>query len=179
MLPLDVQTIKQNLNKACRLVRPTWSARELFFQQLVNLLGKTSGNISDVNSRVYLENILKGTCYSSDFKEAGTYNSPVCYANTEGLREEFKDSDQSEMLTSINPVEEKKPDTPMDNHLPGKPGLREALQLTKNSIWEILINHQRNPPIDSLLLEKEINKLISQLYELSPEDKSILVNLKP
>lgn len=177
MLPEDIQIVIQNLNKAWLMVKPSHEAKNLFFNQLLDLLVKT-GNYSYESGRGFLEKIFINNSLLTNYAEVETLNSPVCYAKANGLRAEFNDTDLPDTNTVFERESKIKSGVPVGNYLPEKPGLLKALQLTKKCIFQIIFNQPVNLQIDTLLLEEDINHLISELYQLNLEEISTLKDLK-
>jgi hypothetical protein len=149
--------IRQNLDKACRLVKPRRAALEAFTGNLITFLAKTQGQQSLAQVKAWLRDILPGTCFAPDYQEHEGYSSPVCYAQVPGMREGFEDAGVPE------------PPAPPANRIARNPDLREALQATLYSVSQILSAAPGSPPAN-VALEKQLTALVYQLYELSPEE---------
>ncbi|GEO06669.1 hypothetical protein AAE02nite_43330 [Adhaeribacter aerolatus] len=170
MIPAQITSIKQNLNKAYGLFKPKLAAIERFKTNLLSLVVQQSPEESEEQLTAYLANILQGT-FLEYANEETQNSSPVCYATISGLREGFEDPFLTDVTTPFNPDNKTLPASALPS---GKtilpPYLKEALHLTKLSVSTILRAKTTESPAETTILENRINELVYQLYELTPEE---------
>src|SRR5688572_15995582 len=136
MKPASPLSIKQNLNNACLLVKPKQAAIETFIANLLKLIFQQNEVESQEKVNIYLETIFKNTFFDADHQEP-EYSSPVCFATGSGLREGFEEPTVYELNNPTIEINELVPN-PVTNQMNLNPELKEAINLIKLSVKEIL-----------------------------------------
>jgi hypothetical protein len=169
MIPGQIFFIRQSLNKACRLAKPKPAAMAAFRGSLLTLLNQAEEKKSGEDAENYLLDILKGTCFAPGYGEPGNNSSPVCFANSTGLREGFGDPFLPELPTPPDFEINSPPGNPSTSRLLVNADLREALHAIQSGVRQILAGKQASPQVNTML-EKQIKELVYQLYELTPAE---------
>jgi hypothetical protein len=169
MIPGQLFTIRQSLNKACRLVKPRRAALEAFNDSLLTWLYPADGIASAEETKRYLLEILQDTCFAPGYEEPQDNSSPVCFAHIPGLRADFADPCSPDLPAPAGLATNSLPGTSPTNRLTRNTDLREALQATQFSVRLILCG-KRGPSPTAATREEQIKELVYLLYELSPEE---------
>lgn len=168
MIPAPLYPFKQSLNKAFRLLKPKRASIEAFKGNLVHLLLQIRQDGNEAELKAYVREVLLDTFYEPEHQNPETNSSPVCYADAPELREEFNDAilpdSKANSLVSTFRIK----------NMTASAHLREALQITKSCVWQILTAKKDDPQPDRTALEKQIEELVYQLYELTPEEIAIV-----
>ncbi|RDC65530.1 DUF7149 domain-containing protein [Adhaeribacter pallidiroseus] len=174
MIPAPLYTIKQSLNKAFRLLKPKRASIEAFKLNLVHLLLQIIQDESEAELKAYVSCILSGIFPEPEYQKPENNSSPVCYAHAPELREEFIDpilpNTKAPIYLQVNPPAS----TSGIKSLTANAHLKQVLQITKTCVWQILSTKQLNLEADTTALEKQINELVYQLYELTPEEIALV-----
>ena len=171
MKPASPLFIKQNLNNACLLVKPKQAAMETFKSNLIKLLTQQNEVESQEKVNIYLKTIFRNTFFDADHQEP-EYSSPVCFATESGLREGFEEPSVYKIITLSLENHALKP-KPVANQMNLNPALKEAINLIKLSVKEILKYPPNKPLSDTTAQEKQVSTLVYQLYELTPDENAL------
>lgn len=158
MQPAQSESIRQSLDKACRLVKPRRAALEAFTEGLAKLLVMPGNYESQEQAQALLLAVLPASCFADEDGQAPESSSPVCYAQVPGLREGFADTGLPE---------------PPANRITGDTGLREALLAVQHGLCLMLSAAPASPPAGTAP-DSQIARLVYQLYELSPAEIAAL-----
>ncbi|MGV3503461.1 MAG: hypothetical protein ACO1O1_07110 [Adhaeribacter sp.] len=154
--------LRHNLNTVCRLVEPALEAREAFRQGLLSLLQQTRKWQDEDEAGRYLAGILQNTCLAPGYERPRQHSSPVCYAQTPGLRPGFEDMLLPDQLETARPAE----DAPLPAAFrAGDAGWQELFTATHQSVSLILNGPAGHKPADPALA-KRIADLVGGLFNL-------------
>lgn len=165
---VEIEFIRHQLQTACRLLQPDSAAREAFRTGLESLLLQTGRIINEAEARNYLAGILGPTCVAYGGEAPPQNSSPVCYAQVQGLRPGFEESDIVEHRESTGPATT---DRLPPDRLPGRVGFKEMWPAIQNSVRQILRGCDPKSPAYPAL-EKQIEELVSVLYGGQPLNRS-------
>lgn len=168
MFPAQIQHCRHLLNTACNILRPSPAAREAFKNSLLSLLLETGSMNDKEKARSYLTRMLQDTCFVPGEVGPRENSSPVCYANTPGLRPGFEDTTFPDLP---GPATMKETGHTNALHPPGLPenaGLKEILQATQYCVWQIITGFQPGLQVDARL-DKQVKELVRLLFGFSPE----------
>jgi hypothetical protein len=169
MIPDQLFCIRQSLNKAYRLGKPAHAAMEAFKDQLAALLYRAAGQESKEQAKSYLMEILRDTYFTAGYGEIHGNSSPVCYADVPGLRAGFEDPFSRDLQTAPSQENTCPAGPPLPGRLPPSPDVREALLAAATGVRQVLSAQGLNLQAD-VVLEKQINSLVYQLFGLNPEE---------
>ncbi|MDQ4140081.1 MAG: hypothetical protein M3142_06115 [Bacteroidota bacterium] len=172
MFPACSPTFKSNFFKANAFLKPSREAKEAFLENLSILLAPLKSEGKPESQEIECLNVLQNLFSLTPDQVEFENSSPVCYAQTSGLRSGFEDS--------FNAPQNNPPDTNLvtnleslsTNRLQSNPEFTTAIRDVCTAI--ALMAKTTNASAFAPGLEKQIADLVYQLYYLTPAEIAVI-----
>ncbi|QMU28053.1 hypothetical protein [Adhaeribacter radiodurans] len=158
-------TLKSDIYKAEAFLRPNRVAKEAFLENIKYLLASLNLEENSERKEIELLDLLHNLFLPSTDREDSENSSPICYAHTSGLRNDFLDPFT---VPQNNPPK----NGSGNNRLQDNPELASAIQNIKRAI--VLTVKATNPKSSATRIEKHVAHLVYQLYDLTPAEIKIM-----